>query len=111
MILVNALASIPSDINYRIYIRNQFAAAGMQSSLLPKLEILDHNLIDMQIEAFKDTAESDMEDAFGEDLSIESPSELLDLVMENLSDTTKGIEYLVSTLKHLLWIKGDPDTK
>lgn len=115
MILINALVSISSDINYRIYIRNQFAAAGLQSSLLPKLETLDHRLLNIQIESFKEAAENDTDEAFGEEMSLESqesqPSEVLDQVLENISDSTKGTEYLLSSLKYLLWIKGDPETK
>lgn len=115
MILINALTSIPSDMNYRIYIRNQFAAAGMQTSLIPKLQVLDHNLLNIQIEAFTDAADNDMDESFGEDVSTYSensqPSELVDQVIENISDTAKGTEYFISILKHMLWIKGDPETK
>lgn len=115
MLLINALVSIPSDINYRIYIRNQFAAAGLQSNLLPKLETLDHKLLDIQIESFKEATESDMGESFGEETVLYSeqiqPAELMEQVLENIADSTKGTEYLLSSLKYLLWIKGDPETK
>lgn len=115
MILVNALVSIPPDINYRIYIRNQFAAAGLQSNLLPNLETLDYRLLNLQIESFKEAADNDMDEAFEDETSINSeqfqPSELLEQILENISDSAKGTEYLMSSLKYLLWIKGDPETK
>jgi hypothetical protein len=107
MILVNALTKIPSDVNYRIYMRNQFNAAGLQTTILPKLKELDYNLLKM--------AENDMDDAFGEDISQSSdfsqPSELFERAIENISDSVRATEYFVSILKHLLWIKGDPQTK
>lgn len=115
MILANALTKIPSDVNYRIYMRNQFNAAGLQSTIIPKLEELDFNLLSIQIDLFKELAENDMDDAFGEELSIDSefaqPSELLNRALENISDSARGTEYLMSILKHFLWIKGDPETK
>jgi hypothetical protein len=115
MILINALTKIPSDVNYRIYMRNQFNAAGFQSSVLPKLEALDYDLLNFQIESYKELAEADMDEAFGEDMSQSSdfsqPSELFDRAVENISDTARGTEYFISVMKHLLWIKGDPQTK
>jgi hypothetical protein len=115
MILINALTSIPSDVNYRIYIRNQFVAAGMQTSLLPKLKALDYNLLNKQIESYLEAADNDMDEAFGEDISqfseLSQPSELFDQIIDNISDSARGTEYLISILKHLLWIKGDPETK
>lgn len=115
MILVNALAKIPSDVNYRIYMRNQFNAAGLQSVIIPKLEELDFNLLNIQINLFKDAADADMDEAFGDDLSVETdfspPSDLLNRALENISDSERGKEYFVSILRHFLWIKGDSDTK
>ncbi|RCH81886.1 hypothetical protein CU098_003762, partial [Rhizopus stolonifer] len=116
MILINALTSIPSNINYRIYLRNQFIAAGLQTHLLPKLEALDYNLLNIQIESYKDAADTDMEDAFGDEIAQYSteyaqPSQLFDKLIENVSDTPKGTDYFFSIMKYLLWIKGDAETK
>jgi hypothetical protein len=115
MILINALTSVPSDVNYRIYMRNQFIAAGMQTSLLPKLKALEYNLLNKQIESYLVASDNDMDEAFGEDISqyseLSQPSELFDQVIDNISDSVRGTEYLLSVLKYLLWIKGDPETK
>lgn len=115
MILVNALTKIPSDVNYRIYMRNQFNATGLQSIILPKLESLDFNLLNIQISLFKELAEHDMEDAFGEELSSETefaePFELFERALANISDSPRGTEYFISILKYFLWIKGDAETK
>lgn len=116
MILVNALTKIPSDVNDRMYMRNQFNATGLQSIILPKLESLDFNLLNIQINLFKELAEQDLDDVFGDELScsdseLAEPSELFDRALANISDTSRGTEYLTSILKHFLWIKGDPETK
>lgn len=114
MILVNALTKIPPDVNQRIYMRNQFHAAGLQPTILPKLEELDFNLLNIQIRSFKEAAENDMEDAFGNDIIMDyavPPTELVNRAMDNIADSERGKEYLVSILKHFLWIKGDPETK
>lgn len=115
MILINALTRLPAGVYDRIYMRNQFDAAGLQTSLLPKLEAFDYYLLNLQIESYKEAAENDMEDGFGDELAQfdepKEPSELFDLVAENISDSRRGTEYLLSVLKHLTWIKGDEETR
>lgn len=115
MILVNALTKVPEDVNQRIHLRNQLNAAGMQARILPKLESLDYHLLNIQIEAYKVATENDIDDAFGDELSLYSdisqPSELLDMIMESLSDAPRAIEHLLSTLRSFLLIKGDSETK
>ena len=116
MILVNALTSIPSNVSYRFSIRNQFVAAGLQNHIIPKLEALDYHLLNLQIESYKDAADHDIEDAFGEDANqarteYANPSQLFDKLLENISDSSKGTEHLLSMMKYLLWIKGSPEEK
>lgn len=115
MILVNAITKIPLNVNYRIYMRNQFEAFGFQSSILPKMKAIDYDLLNIQIEAFKEMCENDIDEAFGEDSSLSSdfsqPSELFERALDSISDSPRGTEYLLSIMKHLLWIKGDPQTK
>ncbi|OBZ88766.1 Cytokinesis protein sepA, partial [Choanephora cucurbitarum] len=116
MILVNALTSIPSNVNYRISIRNQFVAAGLQTHIIPKLVALDYHLLNLQIESFKEAADHDLEDAFGDDLNQlaledSNPSQLFDKLLENISDSPKGTEHFLSMMKYLLWIKGSPEEK
>lgn len=115
MILVNAITKIPVDVNYRIYMRNQFEASGFQSSILPKLEALDYDLLNNQIESYREMAENDMDEVFGEDLSQGSeftqPTELFERALDNVADSPRGTEYFLSIMKYFLWIKGEPETK
>lgn len=115
MILVNAITKIPADVNYRIYMRNQFESSGFQSSVLPKLEALDYDLLLNQIESYKEMAENDIDEVFGEDLSQNSdytqPVELFEQALDNIADSARGTEYFLSIMKYFLWIKGEPEIK
>jgi hypothetical protein len=115
MILVNSLTTVPSDPKHRIYLRNHFSSAGFQSNILPKLEALDYNLLNMQIQAFKEAAENDLDVEFGDKITeytdINQPMDLFNHLLENVADSSKSVDYLVSIMKCLLWIKGDPETK
>ncbi|KAG1160361.1 hypothetical protein G6F37_004064 [Rhizopus arrhizus] len=114
MILVNALIKIPGDVNDRVYMGNQFNASGLQS-IIPKLKKMEDDLLNIQIKDCIETLESDMDEAFSEDISLSSdvsqPSELFDRVVESVSQAPRASEQLMSVLKYLLWIHGDPDTK
>ncbi|KAI8989404.1 hypothetical protein BDB01DRAFT_848579 [Pilobolus umbonatus] len=115
MILINTLTKIPSDVNYRIYMRNQLNASGMHTTVLPKLDRLNYDLLSIQIESYNEASENDLDEAFGEDISAYSqmsqPVTLFDRVIESISDAPRALEYYSSILKHLLWIRGDSDTK
>ncbi|RCH79058.1 hypothetical protein CU098_000032 [Rhizopus stolonifer] len=114
MILVNALVKVPADVNDRIYIGNQFNASVFQS-ILPALKAFEFDLLDIQLDDYKDTIDSDMDEAFGEDISLYSdisqPSELFERVVESISESPRASEQLMTLLKYLLWIHGDSDTK
>ncbi|KAG2233169.1 hypothetical protein INT48_005007 [Thamnidium elegans] len=83
----------------------------MKSEKIPE----NFNLLNIQINLFKELAEHDIEDAFGEELNLETefaePSKLFDRVLANISDSSRGTEYLINILKYFLWIKGDAETK
>lgn len=115
MILINTLTKSPPDINYRIFLRNQLNASGMQTRTLPKLEALDYHFLNIQIDAYKLAAENDLEEAFGDELSMYSdvsqPAELFDILMEQLSDSPQAAEHLSSTFRSMLLVKGDPEAK
>ncbi|KAI8096734.1 formin homology 2 domain-containing protein [Halteromyces radiatus] len=114
MMLVNVLTNVPSEVTERIHFRNMLNASGM-ARILPKLEALDYHLLTIQINAYKNAAENDLEEAFGDELSMYSevsqPSELFELIMDNLADAPQAVEYLVATFRSMLLIKGEPDSK
>ncbi|KAI8877777.1 actin-binding FH2 [Backusella circina FSU 941] len=114
MILVNALTKVPDDIGYRVYMRDQLKTAGLESSIIPKLETLGSNLIMKQIETYKAATETNLEaysDHADEFPESDQPQELFENVLESISDSEKSEMYLVSIIKYLLKIKGDSETK
>lgn len=114
MMLVNGLTQVPNDVNERIHLRNLLNASGI-ARILPKLEALDYHLLNHQIDIYKKAAEDDLDDTFGDELSmyseISQPNELFELVLDGLSESPQAIEHLVSTLRSMLLIKGEPDVK
>ncbi|KAI7869247.1 hypothetical protein BDF14DRAFT_1951245 [Spinellus fusiger] len=114
MMLVNVLVKVPTDVNERIFLRTQLKVSGMER-ILVKLEALDYHLLNVQIDAYKASAENDMEDAFGDEISmyseISQPQELLDLILDSISDAPRALDHLLGTFRSMLLIKGDPETK
>jgi hypothetical protein len=115
MLLVNALAKVPSDVGYRVYIRNQLKTARLESSIIPKLEELDYILLTKQIKIYKAETKRDLEEAYSDyndDFTgSDQPKELFDNVLESISESKKTEKYLMSIMKHLLRIKGDLETR
>lgn len=115
MILVNSLIKSCPDLYQRIHIREQLNIGGIQSRVFPKLEELDYHLLNIQIDAYKVAAENDVEDAFGDELSLYSdisqPAELFDILIESLADTPQALEQLSCILRNLLLIRGETDTR
>ncbi|KAI8143924.1 hypothetical protein BJV82DRAFT_609883 [Fennellomyces sp. T-0311] len=111
MILVNTLTKTLEEVHERIYLRNQLNAAGLQSRILAKLEQFDYHLLNIQVDAYKIAAENDYDEAFGDEFSLYSdisqPSELFDLIVDNLADSPRASESLMTILRNLLLIKGD----
>ena len=115
MILANTLTKTPQEVNDRIYLRNQLNTGGFQSRILPKLENFDYHLLNIQIDAYKIAADNDFDEAFGDEFSLYSdisqPSELFDLIAENLADSQRASESLLTMLRNLLLIKGESNIK
>ncbi|GAA5801079.1 hypothetical protein HPULCUR_006521 [Helicostylum pulchrum] len=114
MLLINAVAYIPTEVNDRIYLRSQFKSSGLDR-IFTKLEKLDDTILYDQMDKYRRRAESDLDEAFGDEISLYSdishPNELLDLILENLADAPEAIEFLLQTFRSMLLIKGDSDKK
>lgn len=115
MLLVNALAKVPSDVGYRVFIRNQLKTARLESSIIPKLKELDSSLLTKQIKIYKEETKRDLEEAYSDHnvdfTGLDQPKELFDNVLESISESKKTEKYLMSIMKHLLRIKGDLETR
>ncbi|RCH84609.1 hypothetical protein CU098_001177, partial [Rhizopus stolonifer] len=112
--LINALVYIPTEANDRIYFRSQFKLSGLDR-VFAKLEKLDDPALYEQMDKYRRRAESDLDEAFGDELSmysdISQPNELLELILENISDAPNALDFLLQTFRSMLLIKGDADRK
>lgn len=108
------MAHIPTEVTDRIYFRSQFKSSGLDR-IFTKLEKLDDSILYDQMDKYRRRADSDLDEAFGDEISLYSdisqPNELLDLILENLADAPEAIEFLLQTFRSMLLIKGDSDKK
>jgi len=67
------------------------------------------------MDKYRRRAENDMDEAFGDEISmysdISQPNELLELILENIADAPNALDYLLQTFRSMLLIKGDADKK
>lgn len=112
--LINALAYIPTEVTDRVYLRSQFKSSGLDR-IFNKLEKLDDQQLYDQMDKYRRRAENDMDEAFGDEISmysdISQPNELLELILENIADAPNALDYLLQTFRSMLLIKGDADKK
>jgi hypothetical protein len=114
MLLINAITKIPKIPTQRIFLRNQFNASGMEARILPKLHALDYDPLKYQVNAYEDAAEQDLDETFGDELSLYSgitdPGELLNQLVNNLTGSPSSMDHLLGILRSLLLVKGHSDT-
>lgn len=105
---------IPTEVTERVYLRSQFKASGLDR-IFSKLERLDDPAVYDQIEKYRRRADGDLEEAFGDEISMYSevsqPNELLELILDNIADAPNALHYLLQTFRSMLLIKGDADRK
>lgn len=98
----------------RVYLRSQLKASGLEQ-IFRKLERLDDPTLNEQMEKYRRRAESDLDEEFGDEISmysdISQPSELLELILENIADAPAALDYLLQTFRSMLLIKGEPEKK
>lgn len=112
--LINSLTYIPTEVTDRIYLRSQFKSSGLDR-IFTKLEKLDDPALYDQMEKYRRRAESDLDEAFGDEISmytdVSQPNELLELILDNIADAPNALHYLLQTFRSMLLIKGDADKK
>ncbi|CAO3642143.1 unnamed protein product [Cunninghamella blakesleeana] len=115
MILINAITKVSNEVSKRIQIRSQLNASGMENRILPKLESLGYPEVNYQIQLYKEAAENDIDEAYGQEIlmykNINDPTKLLDLLLLNIVDEApKSMNYILGILRNMLLVKGDPET-
>ncbi|KAI0020278.1 hypothetical protein F4780DRAFT_375532 [Xylariomycetidae sp. FL0641] len=116
LILVNMIIDAPErDLQLRMHIRAQFGACGIKR-ILTKMEGFQYDLIDKQIERFRNNEAIDYEDMLekegssmkdsveGEVKDLNDPVQIVDAIQQRLLGS-KTQDYFISALQHLLLIR------
>ncbi|KAL4737269.1 cytokinesis protein sepA [Aspergillus similis] len=116
MILINMLVDAPeNDLQLRCHIRAQFISCGIKR-LLSKMEGFQYEVIDKQIEHFRENEAIDYEDLLqressstkdsieGEVKDMTDPLQITDAIASRINGT-RAHDYFLSALQHLLLIR------
>ncbi|RDW83927.1 formin sepA [Aspergillus mulundensis] len=116
MILINMLVDAPeNDLQLRCHIRAQFISCGIKR-LLSKMEGFQYEVIDKQIEHFRENEAIDYEDLLqressstkdsieGDVKDMNDPLQITDAIATRINGT-RAHDYFLSALQHLLLIR------
>lgn len=118
VILVNMMIDSPDkDLQLRIHIRAQFTGCGIKR-ILSKMEDFQYELLDKQIEHFRNNEAIDYEDLLerenssikdnmeGDLRDLTDPVQIADAIQQRLQGS-KTQDYFVSALQHLMLIRAN----
>ncbi|KAM7217852.1 cytokinesis protein sepA [Rhypophila decipiens] len=118
LILLNMLVDAPDrDLQLRVHIRAQFTACGIKR-ILNKMEAFQYDLIDKQIEHYRNNEAIDYEDMLdrennsikdsieGEVKDLNDPVQIVDAIQQRLKGS-KTQDYFISALQHLLLLRDN----
>ncbi|KAF7117548.1 hypothetical protein CNMCM5793_006570 [Aspergillus hiratsukae] len=116
MMLINMLVDAPeNDLQLRCHIRAQFISCGIKR-LLVKMEGFQYEVIDKQIERFRENEAIDYEDLLqresssmkdsieGEVKDMSDPLQITDAILSKLNGT-RAHDYFLSAMQHMLLIR------
>lgn len=114
VLLINALAVLPEELEIRLHLRQQMEASGL-SRILDKLRTLKHNELDRQLDAYEERAESDHEEfvrSFKEDTlrDFQNPWDVLRAIVSSV-EGSRAYDFFVSALQHMLFIKQEGEAR
>ena len=116
LVLVNSMVDAPErDLQLRCHIRAQFIACGIKR-ILTKMEGFQYEVIDKQIEKFRENEAIDYEDLLqregssvvdsveGEVKDMTDPMQITDAIMNKIQGT-RTQDYFISAMQHLLILR------
>lgn len=114
-LLINTLLVIPGDFTVRMHLRSQMEAAGVKQ-LIAKVAAFRHNLLDRQIEQYRDSADKDaegMRETYKHELlrDLADPHDLFNALLASVDPQPRARAFLVSTLQHMLLIRHPGDAR
>ncbi|GAB7352784.1 hypothetical protein MBLNU459_g3406t1 [Dothideomycetes sp. NU459] len=118
LFLVNMVVdAADKDLHTRCHIRAQFTACGIKR-ILTKMEYFQYDIIDKQVERYRQNEAIDYEDllerenssmldgAEGEMTDLNDPAQIVEAIMSKVSGS-QSADYFISALQHLLLIRDN----
>ncbi|KAF2264303.1 FH2-domain-containing protein [Lojkania enalia] len=118
LFLINMVVDAPRrDLQLRVHIRAQFTACGIKR-IFNKMEGFQYEVIDKQIERYKNNEAIDYEDFLerenssmvdsvdGEVKDLNDPAQIVDAILSKIKDT-RAQDYFLSAMQHLLLIRDN----
>jgi cytokinesis protein len=116
LVLINSMIDAPErDVQLRCHIRAQFITCGIKR-ILTKMEDFQYDVIDKQIEKFRENEAIDYEDMLqrenssmvdsveGEVKDLTDPVQITDAIMSRIQGT-RTQDYFISAMQHLLILR------
>ncbi|KAF2183862.1 hypothetical protein K469DRAFT_581319 [Zopfia rhizophila CBS 207.26] len=116
LFLVNMIVDAPDrDLQLRVHIRAQFTACGIKR-IFNKMEGFQYEVIDKQVERYRNNEAIDYEDLLdresssmvdsieGEIKDLNDPTQISDAIMTKIKDT-RAQDYFISAMQHMLLIR------
>ena len=116
LVLINSMVDAPErDLQLRCHIRAQFIACGIKR-ILTKMEGFQYDVIDKQIEKFRENEAIDYEDLLqregssmvdsieGDVKDMTDPMQITDAIMSKIQGT-RTQDYFISAMQHLLILR------
>lgn len=115
LFLLNMVVDAARDLQLRVHIRAQFTACGIKR-IFQKMDGFQYELIDKQIERYKNNEAIDYEDLLdrennsmvdsieGEVKDLNDPMQITDAIMSKIKDT-RAQDYFLSAMQHLMLIR------
>lgn len=112
MMLVNSIISVVEDPEVRVHLRNQMKACGLQSVLDKMLEFGSEHL-KRHVNIYKQMSDNDYEemmDIYNEQIinDMNDPHDVFESILARV-EGTRGYDFFLSALQHLLLIKDQDD--
>lgn len=114
MMLVNSLISVVEDVEVRVHLRNQMNACGLQAITDKMLEFNNEHLA-RHISIFKQMSDNDYEEVIEthtENMleNMNDPRDVFEAILGRV-EGTRGYDFFLSALQHLLLIRDSGDTQ
>ncbi|KAI1302148.1 hypothetical protein EDD11_005716 [Mortierella claussenii] len=114
VVFINALLQVVDEIDLRMHLRSQLTTSGL-TRILSKMEGLNHDLIDRQLNVFEDEALNDHEDMIEfydhqilHDMS--DPYDVFHAVLRSV-ESSRAYDFFLSLLQHMLLIREEGDLR